>query len=69
VLLLTTNKFSAAPTPTRGVRSLNVCALVDLALVSEANVTKSVKYEGQFLVSEEGYWLLIGNFCLVNNIL
>jgi hypothetical protein len=28
---------------------LDLCALVVLTLVSEANVTKSVKYEGQFL--------------------
>ena len=44
LLLLTTNEFSAASTPTRGVRSLNLCALVVLTLVSEANVTKSVKF-------------------------
>jgi hypothetical protein len=33
LLLLATNEFSAASTPTRGVRSLNLCAIVVLTLV------------------------------------
>ena len=45
MLLLTTNEFSAASTPTRGVRSLNLCAFMVLTLmVSEANVTNFVQF-------------------------
>jgi hypothetical protein len=47
LLLFTINEFSGASTPTRGILTFNLCALEVLVFVSETNVTKSDKYDGQ----------------------
>jgi hypothetical protein len=48
LLLFTINEFSGASTPTREILTFNLCALEVLVFVSETNVTKSDKYDGQF---------------------
>jgi hypothetical protein len=48
LLILTTHEFSAASTPTRRVRSLSLCALVVLALGSEAISQNQSSTQGNF---------------------